>query len=187
MEGKCKEQPWLNGEKKEPKYSHGFCSAEIQTLASVAEVFFPSLPPDSGFQGKDTQPSKAVQSFLKASASQPPFPDEVAELLGKRAFIESVIVVRIVLMLLWTRVGSLLLCGRQCLGKEWPIINDFGSMGLEKREKVMQNWLKHGFLFTPIRAAFIYLKVFCLFVYFSRVIIQCYLFPLIFFLLSSFP
>lgn len=112
---------------------------------------------------------------------------QVAELLGKRAFIESVIVVRIVLVLLWTRVGSLLLCGRQCLGKEWPIINDFGSMGLEKREKVMQNWLKHGFLFTPIRAAFIYLKVFCLFVYFSRVIIQCYLFPLIFFLLSSFP
>ncbi|PPD99697.1 hypothetical protein GOBAR_DD03286 [Gossypium barbadense] len=169
MEGKCEEQPWLNGEKKEPKYSHGFCSAEIQTLASVAEVFFPSLPPDSGFQRKETQPSKAVQSFLKASASQPAFPEEVAELLGKRAFIESVIVVRIVLVLLWTRVGSLLLCGRQCLGKEWPFINDFGSMGLEKREKVMQNWLKHGFLFTPTRVAFIYLKVFCLFVYFSRV------------------
>lgn len=80
MEGKCEEQSGLNGEKKEPKYSHGFCSAEIQTLASVAEVVFPSLPPDSGFQGTENQPSKAVQSFLKASASQPPFPDEVSPL-----------------------------------------------------------------------------------------------------------
>ncbi|XVF38496.1 hypothetical protein REPUB_Repub20aG0107100 [Reevesia pubescens] len=171
MRGKCQQRPLLNGEKKEggkQKYNHGFSSAEIQTLASVAEVVFPSLSPNSNLEGKENQPDKAVQAFLEASASESPIPDEVAELMSKRALIENLILVRVVLLLLSTRVGTLLLCGSLCLGDKWPYINYFSCMPLEKREKVLQIWWKHR-IFTLIRIAFLCLKVFCLFVFFSRV------------------
>ncbi|XWS53785.1 hypothetical protein CRYUN_Cryun10bG0030200 [Craigia yunnanensis] len=164
------QQPLLSGEKREGGYNHGFSSAEIRTLASVSEVVFPSLSPNSNFEGKENQPSssKAVQAFLEASASESPIPDEAAEMLSKRTFIESLTLVRVVLLLLSTRLGTLLLCGSLCLGDKWPYINYFSCMPLEKREKVLQSWFKHR-LFTLIRIAFIYLKVACLFIFFSRV------------------
>ncbi|XVF66453.1 hypothetical protein PTKIN_Ptkin10aG0036900 [Pterospermum kingtungense] len=167
------QQPLLSGEKKEGgkgRYNHGFSSVEIQTLASVSEAVFPSLSPNSNIDGNQNQPSKAVEAFMEASASEPPIPDEVAELLSKRAFSEIQILVRVVLLLLSTRLGTLLLCGSLSLGDnyKWPYINYFSCMPLDKREKVLQSWFRHR-LFTPIRLAFIYLKVICLFVFFSRV------------------
>lgn len=89
-------------------------------------------------------------------------------MLTKRSLIEAVILIRVVLWLLATKLGTLLLCGFACLSEEWPFINNFSSMPLDKREKVIQKWLNHRFL-TPIRLAFAYIKVLCLFVYFSWV------------------
>lgn len=80
MGKKACEQPLLNEEKREgrkQKYSHGFSSAEMKTLASVAEAVFPSLSSSSDLEGNGNQPSKAVQYFLQASASESPNPDEV--------------------------------------------------------------------------------------------------------------
>ncbi|KAE8660078.1 Long-chain-alcohol oxidase FAO1 [Hibiscus syriacus] len=157
-------------ETKERKYSHGFCSSELETLGSFAQVFFPCLPSNPCFEGRQNHPNKAVQSFLKASASESPIPDEIAELVKKRAFTEVLILLRAVLMILSTRVGTLLLCGRHCLGDKWPFINRFSCITVEKREKIIQMWFKeHRFLFTPIRVAFVFFKVMCLYVYFSRV------------------
>ncbi|KAF7837445.1 long-chain-alcohol oxidase FAO1-like [Senna tora] len=51
---------------------------------------------------------------------------------------------------------------------KWPFINNFSNIPLHKREKVVQTWLNCTFL-TPIRLAFAYIKVLCLFVYFSMV------------------
>ncbi|KAB2014762.1 hypothetical protein ES319_D09G249600v1 [Gossypium barbadense] len=152
------------------KYDHGFSSAEVNTLAAIAEALFPSLPPSSCcFERRENQTiSKAVRSFMETSASQSPTPDEAAEMLWKRLFIECVVVVRVVLLLLSTKVGTLLLCGSHCWGKEWPYINGFTSMPLAKREQVLQAWFKHRF-FTPFRVAFLYFKVAILFTIFSRV------------------
>ena len=86
----------------------------------------------------------------------------------KRGLIEAVILIRVILWLLATRLGTLLLCGSLCLGDKWPFINNFSSISLEKREKIVQKWLKHRFL-TPIRLAFAYIKVLCLYVFFSWV------------------
>ncbi|XVF62824.1 hypothetical protein PTKIN_Ptkin09bG0039600 [Pterospermum kingtungense] len=175
MRRKSGEQPniMLNEEKREKgklRYSHGFSATEMKTLASVAEAVFPSLTsPNSDFQGNENQqPSKAVQYFLEASASEFPNPDETAELLWNRTLIESLTLVRVVLLLLSTRVGTLLLCGSLCVGDRWPYINYFSCMPLEKREKVLQRWFKH-WIFTLVRVAFIYLKVVCLYTFFSRV------------------
>ncbi|KAL6292269.1 hypothetical protein ACE6H2_000411 [Prunus campanulata] len=152
------------------KYSHGFSSAEMQSLASVCEALLPALPlNDFCFEGKEEQPTnKAVQSFQKASGVQTPIPDEVAELLVKRAFIEAVVLVRVVLWVLSTRLGTLLLCGSLCFGERWPFILNFSSLSLEKREGLLQKWFKHRFL-TPIRLAFVYIKFLCLYIFFSRV------------------
>ncbi|XP_021800094.1 long-chain-alcohol oxidase FAO1 isoform X2 [Prunus avium] len=152
------------------KYSHGFSSAEMQSLASVCEALLPALPlNDFCFEGKEEQPTnKAVQSFQKASGAQTPIPDEVAELLVKRAFIEAVVLVRVVLWVLSTRLGTLLLCGSLCFGERWPFILNFSSLSLEKRERLLQKWFKHRFL-TPIRLAFVYIKFLCLYIFFSRV------------------
>lgn len=95
---------------------------------------------------------------------------QVAEALVKRGLIEAVMLIRVVLWLLATRLGTLLLCGFLCLSKEWPFVNKFSSMSLDKREKIVQRWLKHRFL-TPIRVAFGYIKVLCHFVFFSWVYI----------------
>ncbi|KAK7257333.1 hypothetical protein RIF29_31220 [Crotalaria pallida] len=165
--------PLLKGGSGENKYKHGFSAAEMDSLASMCEIVLPPLPMDSLKIRKedhqhDHQTSEAVKSFWNTSASRYPIPNEVAEMLARRGLIEAVILIRVVLWLLATRLGTLLLCGMLCVGDKWPYINNFSSMSLEKREKVMQRWLKHRFL-TPIRLAFAYIKVLCLFVFFSWV------------------
>lgn len=92
MVGKSEQCNLLSGDKEKKdggigkgrRYNHGFSSVEIQTLASVNEAVFPSLSPNTDFEGMETQPSKAVpvQAFLEASASESPFPDEVKKKLS---------------------------------------------------------------------------------------------------------
>ncbi|GMI95909.1 ARABIDOPSIS FATTY ALCOHOL OXIDASE 3, fatty alcohol oxidase 3 [Hibiscus trionum] len=155
----------------ERKYEHGFFSSEVNTLAAMAETFFPPLSPTSCFQTREenrTPTTEAVRSFMEASASEPPIPDEVAELLWKKSFLDSLVLARIVLLLLSSRMGTLLLCGRHCLGGKWPYINRFSAMALAEREQVLQAWFKHR-IFTPIRSIFVYFKVSILFNIFTRI------------------
>ncbi|XP_004296386.1 PREDICTED: long-chain-alcohol oxidase FAO1 isoform X1 [Fragaria vesca subsp. vesca] len=154
-------------------YRHRLSSGEMEALASVCEALLPPLPfgdPASYYEGKNEELSgtKAVQSFYQASGAQSGIPDEVADLLVKRAFTEAIILVRVVLWILSTRLGSLLLCGSLCLGDKWPFIHKFSCLPLEKRERVLQWWFRHWFL-TPIRLAFLYIKILCVFTFFSRV------------------
>lgn len=94
---------------------------------------------------------------------------QVAELAMKRGFLEGVILVRALLRILSTRVGTSLLCGALCFSKKWPYINKFSNISVEKREEVIQKWFKHRFL-TPIRLPFVLLKFLCLYVFFTLVI-----------------
>ncbi|KAK2983114.1 hypothetical protein RJ640_027161 [Escallonia rubra] len=160
--------PLLRGGRSDRKYSHGLSSSEMETLASLCEVLMPPLPLNSLEISEDGQANKAIDSFHRASGSQNHVPDEVAEALTKRAFWEAVILVRVVLIVLSTRLGTLLLCGSLCFGDKWPYVNQFSRVSLDKREKVVQKWFKH-WLLTPIRLAFVYIKFLCLFLFFSQV------------------
>ncbi|CAL5347464.1 unnamed protein product [Camellia sinensis] len=167
MEREC--HPLLRGGRRETKSSPGFSAAEMETLASVCETIIPPLPLNSlQVTEKEGHTNKAIQFFHKASGSQNPLPEKVAEIIMKRGFIEAVILLRVVLTILSTRLGTLLLCGSLCFGDKWPFINKFSHISVEKREKVIQKWLKHWFL-TPIRVAFVFLKFLCLYVFFSQV------------------
>ena len=68
------------GGRGESKYSHGWTTAEMQSLASICEALLPPLTLNS-LEGKIDQPTEAVQSFYKASGSQFPIPDEVIILI----------------------------------------------------------------------------------------------------------
>lgn len=158
-----KAHPLLRGGRRETKYSHGFSSSEMVTLTSICETILPPLPLNS-VQKNDHK----IQNFHEVSGSQYPIPDEVAEVVMKRGFFEAKMLVRCLLRILSTRIGSLLLCGLFCLGKSWPYINKFSDISLEKREIVMQKWFNNRFL-TPIRLAFVFIKFLCLYIFFTQV------------------
>ncbi|XP_015088330.1 long-chain-alcohol oxidase FAO1 [Solanum pennellii] len=153
----------LRGGRRETKYSHGFSSSEIQTLTSICETILPPIPLNSLQKN-----NKKIQNFHKVSGSQYPIPDEVAEIVMKRGFFEARMLVRGLLRTLSTRIGSLLLCGLFCFGKNWPYINKFSDISLDKREILMQKWFNNRF-FTPVRLAFVFVKFLCLYIFFTQV------------------
>ncbi|KAH6813757.1 Long-chain fatty alcohol dehydrogenase family protein [Perilla frutescens var. frutescens] len=101
-----------------------------------------------------------------SSASQPPFPDQTAELLVKRGIPKAVLVVRVVLKLLSTRLGTLLLCGASSLDWKWPFLHKFSELSIKKRESILQKWSR-GTIFLPLRSVFFFLKVTCFYTFFS--------------------
>ncbi|XP_021722228.1 long-chain-alcohol oxidase FAO2-like [Chenopodium quinoa] len=150
-------------------FKHGFTASEIQTLAKLLEGIIPSLPSSSVTDEiRSVNPEEAVFTFFTASASQPTIPDEVAELIAKRGVKEAVLLMKLVMKLLSTRLGTLLICGRLCLEWRWPFIHKLTEMSLEKREKLLQTWSKESY-WTSLKVVFLFLKVACCFVFFSRV------------------
>ena len=93
------------------------------------------------------------------------------ELITKRGTVETYLVTRLVLFLLATRLGTLLICGTECLVSRWPFVEKFSELSLEKRERVLQKQFRNWIL-TPIRAAFVYIKVAFLFCFFSWVCLK---------------
>ncbi|XP_047325870.1 long-chain-alcohol oxidase FAO2-like [Impatiens glandulifera] len=168
MEEMRESHPLLRGgtdeEEKDNSFSHGFSKSQIEVLSSICEAFLPSLPAPS--PSSEQQQQQALVSFYHSSASLPPFPDKVAEILVKRTLPEGLILVKLVLLILSTRLGTLFLCGWNCLDKDWPFINRFSRIQLEKREKILQRW-STATGFFPIRLTFSILKILSLLVFFT--------------------
>lgn len=146
----------LQGGRINTTYNHGFSSSHIQTISSICETLFPPCN-DRVLHNN---------SYFASSGAQPPYPNEVAELLVKRSKPESLFIIRIVVFLLSTRLGTLLLCGRVCLDKRWPFVHNFSELSLKDREAVLQRWSRETFL-IPLRIVFLMIKVFCFFIFFS--------------------
>ncbi|KAF6145590.1 hypothetical protein GIB67_037623 [Kingdonia uniflora] len=153
--------PLLRGGRRDGKkgYAHGFSLSELQSLTSICQTLLPST--HESLSNGDID-----QSFM-SSASQKTIPDEVEELLMKRGLPEAVFVVKLVLKLLSTRLGTLLLCGSLSFKKSFPYINKFSDISLENRERVLQRWSRETY-FTTLRIIFVMLKIFCFFIYLSR-------------------
>lgn len=162
MEERRGSHPLLRGRKKD-SYSHGFSSSQIQSLSAICEALIPPLPPPN-----ENPPNQALHSFYQISGSQPPIPDEVAELLVRRCLPDSVMLASIVLKILSTRLGTLLLCGFICLDWRWPFIHNFSEMSLGNREIVLQRWSRQSY-FPLLRIVFLVMKLLCIYTFFSRV------------------
>ncbi|XP_022758474.1 long-chain-alcohol oxidase FAO2-like [Durio zibethinus] len=158
--------PLLRGGRRTSKYTHGFSSAQIQSLAAICETFVPSLPIDT-INNKDSSADQAaLQAFYQASGAEPPVPDEVAELMVKRGQPKAISFVKVVLTVLSFRLGTLLLCGWLCCDWTWPFIHKFSKIPVERREKILMKWSGQAHP-LPLRAVFALIKTFCLFIFFS--------------------
>ncbi|KAL5863803.1 hypothetical protein ACOSQ3_001317 [Xanthoceras sorbifolium] len=157
--------PLLTGGRRVSSYSHGFSSDQIQSLAAICEILIPPLPLET--ITKEFSDDQAIVSFYKASGSQPPIPDEVAEFLVERSLPKALFLVCLVLKILSYRLGTLLLCGYVCFDLKWPFIHNFSEISVEKREQILQRWSRERRL-IPLRVVFAMIKVFCLFYFFAR-------------------
>lgn len=160
------------------RYTHGFSASQMVALAALCGALAPSLPPDTRddddddagggrYGGAGASDAKAVRDFLLASAADPPVPDEVAELMTRMCLREALALVRAVLWLLGTRLGTLALCGGRCVSwGRWPFVLTFAEMPVERREEALRRWSRVTVL-PPLRAFFLVVKVFCLYVFYS--------------------
>ncbi|KAJ0235720.1 Long-chain-alcohol oxidase FAO3 [Hirschfeldia incana] len=145
-------------------------AAEMESLASFCEAVLPPVPHPEELLGEDDhhRNKEALRSFYSTCGSQTPVARQTIDLIIKRGTIEAYFATRLVLFLLSTRLGTLLICGTECLASSWPFVEKFSELSLAKRERVLQKQFRNWF-FTPIRAAFVYIKVAFLFCFFSRV------------------
>ncbi|CAI0386170.1 unnamed protein product [Linum tenue] len=151
-------------------YSHGLSSGQIRSLSAICEAFIPPLTPPDQSQEVPVDRQQALVSFYGASGSHPPIPDEVADLIVRRGMPEAVLVLKLVLKLLSSRLGTLLLCGFCCLDRKWPFMHNFSEIPLQQREQLLQKWSgEMRRLLTPLRVVFATIKIFSLFVFFSRI------------------
>ncbi|KAI7756424.1 hypothetical protein M8C21_001383, partial [Ambrosia artemisiifolia] len=164
--------PLLRGGERDEDYKKNgsLRSSEMESLTSLCEVILQPLPlnslDDAHHHSHGNNMEESIRLFSTLSGSQNSVPNKVSNLIVKRGFFEAVMVVRLVLKLLSTRLGTLFLAGSLCLSHQWPYINKFSEIPLEKREKIVQKWFKNSLL-TPIRLGFVFIKSLCLFVFFS--------------------
>ncbi|KDP26499.1 hypothetical protein JCGZ_17657 [Jatropha curcas] len=85
----------------------------------------------------------------------------------KRGLPEIVKVVKSVLKVLSFRLGTLLLCGFICFDWNWPFFHKFSELSVKKREEILLKWSRQKYIF-PLRAAFVAVRIFCLYTFFSR-------------------
>ncbi|CAN6232501.1 unnamed protein product [Urochloa humidicola] len=158
--------------KEKERYTHGFSASQMAALTALCGALVPSLPPpdtrnDDGGHGREPDSDKVLEEFLLASGADAPVPDEVAELMSRRCLPEALALVRTVLWLLGTRLGSLALCGwAACLSRRFPFVRRFAELPVEERERAMRWWSRQT-MFPPLRMFFLITKVFCLYVFYS--------------------
>ncbi|CAA7050125.1 unnamed protein product [Microthlaspi erraticum] len=144
--------PLLRSKKRAGGYNHGFSLSQIQTLSVICQTLLPPPPQQ--------------QQALKGS--QPPFPDEVADMIVKNGRAQAVKVLKMILTILSFRFGTFLLCGSLCLDKRWPFVLNFSELPLYKREEIMRKWSRKSGLLLPLRITFFLTKFYTLFSFFSQ-------------------
>jgi long-chain-alcohol oxidase len=150
---------------KRERYTHGFSASQMAALAALCGAYVPSLPPPPDRRSPHVEEE---EEFFRASAGGPPVPDEVAELMSRMCLPEALALVRTVLWLLSTRLGSLALCGAPCLSWRFPFVRRFADLPPERREGAVRRWSRQTML-PPLRVFFLVTKVFCLYVFYSMV------------------
>ncbi|KAH9329547.1 hypothetical protein KI387_001655, partial [Taxus chinensis] len=156
MEGRNSAHPLLRGGR--PPYPHSFSFAEMESLAALCDTFIPS--------------KNNCNDFESISGSQYGMPAHMAGLIEKHCPRAAVIMARCVLLCLYTRLGTLLLCGTQSLSKAspFPSLQNFAAIPLHVREKILLRWsLGTASIFDPIfQLIFKTFKTCCVFSFYSR-------------------
>ncbi|CAD6341401.1 unnamed protein product [Miscanthus lutarioriparius] len=145
---------------KRERYTHGFSASQMAALTAICGALVPSLPPDrrNGHQQQEDGGRGGGDGGNKVV--------EVAERMSRKCPPEALALVRTVLWLLGTRLGSLALCGARCLSWRFPFVRRFDELPLEQREALLRRWSRQTLL-PPLRMFFLITKAFCLHVFYS--------------------
>jgi long-chain-alcohol oxidase len=81
---------------------------------------------------------------------------------------EARMLVGVMLWLLATRLGTLILCGFLCISWDFPFINKFSELSLERREIVLKKWSRET-KYNPLRIFFMLIKLLSQYNFYSRV------------------
>ncbi|GLJ45661.1 hypothetical protein SUGI_0961070 [Cryptomeria japonica] len=164
MEGKNSAHPLLKGGR--PAYPHGFSSGEIESLAALCDTFIPALHCYGDSKAED------AHDFRRISGSQFGVPDYIAGMVTMHFPRAAVLMVRLVLLCLYTRLGTLLLCGRASLSKASPFLHlqNFAAIPPDVREKIVLQWSRvTGSIFDPVfHVIFKTFKALCLYLFYSK-------------------
>ncbi|CAN6287992.1 unnamed protein product [Urochloa humidicola] len=159
--GRSRGSPLLRRCKREG-YTHGLRPPQMEALRAMCGAIIPSLPVQ-GLRGDDDD----VERFYRASAADGDIPDEVAE-MATRCVWEAMLLIRIILWILSTKLGTLALCGRLCVSSRFPYICKFADMPVERREEVLKQWNKTRWLFH-LKVTFVITKILSHFSFYTMI------------------
>ncbi|GJN20849.1 hypothetical protein PR202_gb08278 [Eleusine coracana subsp. coracana] len=176
--GRRRGHPLLQGRRRE-RYTHGLHPAQMDALRAMCGALIPSLLPvvdrlhggaDDDHDGRgDQQMAGAskddLERFYLASAAGGTIPHEVAELVTRCVW-EAVVLVKIVLWILTTKVGTFALCGRLCVTSKFPYVCKFADMPVERREEVLKRWNRARW---PLKITFVVIKILCHYAFYTMV------------------
>uniref|UniRef100_A0A0D9XKJ4 Long-chain-alcohol oxidase n=1 Tax=Leersia perrieri TaxID=77586 RepID=A0A0D9XKJ4_9ORYZ len=158
--------PLLRGGARREKFTHRLHPAQMEALRAMCGALIPSLPAGDGGRADD---DKDLARFYLASAADSSIPDEVAELLVTRCIWEAVALTWVVLWMLTTRVGTLLLCGGECVAPGELFVRRFADMPAARREAALRRWSAAPWWKFPLRIAFGIVKILSHYVFYSMV------------------
>ncbi|RLN42522.1 long-chain-alcohol oxidase FAO1-like [Panicum miliaceum] len=88
--------------------------------------------------------------------------------MATRCVWEAMLLMRVVLWILSTKVGTLALCGWLCISGRFPYVYKFADMPVERREEVLKQWNKARWLF-PLKVTFVIIKILSHYAFYTMV------------------
>ncbi|KAK4422437.1 Long-chain-alcohol oxidase FAO4A [Sesamum alatum] len=139
-----------------------FSSGQMEALSALCDTFLPSVDVDDHLH-----PSVHHRLFYQTSASMAGTPHHVGEFLGGKLEHPKMFLARLAILLLSTRIGSFVLCGKKSLSPNFPYFQTFSKLSSEKRQEILLSWSTSYFL--HLRILFTSLKIFTHFLFFTKV------------------
>ncbi|CAL4925426.1 unnamed protein product [Urochloa decumbens] len=150
-------------------YTHGLRPPQMEALRAICGAIIPSLPVE-GLHGHGDGSKKDeddVERFYRASAADGDIPDEVAE-MATRCVWEAMLLLRVILWILSTKLGTLVLCGRLCISGKFPYISKFADMPVQQQEEALKSWNKTRWFF-PLKVTFVITKLISHYAFYTMV------------------
>ncbi|XP_037497007.1 long-chain-alcohol oxidase FAO4A isoform X3 [Jatropha curcas] len=144
-------------------YVNSLSFPEMESLSALCDTFLPSNDVVSSSAAADD----SIAKFFLSSASMAGTPQRIGGLISQRLKHPKKWLIRVVLWMLSTRVGTFILCGLLSISTHFPFFLKFSQIHLHKREKILHSWSLS--FFSLLRMLFKTVKLLCLLVFFSQV------------------
>ncbi|MED6142922.1 hypothetical protein PIB30_002214 [Stylosanthes scabra] len=139
---------------------------QMKTLTALCDTILPSIN-DYVLDAFSHDDPSAVAKFYKTSASMAGTPQRVGGMISEGLKHPLTWLLKLVLWVLSTWIGTLIICGIPCLSIKFPFIQSFPDLPPNKRQKILQSWSLSYFL--HLRLFFRTIKLLSLLVFFTQV------------------